>query len=232
MHIKNFDPYDFSKKEIDGVIVYYKNLPWAPCINVYIAFNTGAFSDPVDKEGLSHFLEHMIFNGSPKIKDKKAKNKWSKKYALNSWNAWTSFDQTVYYLKCLPENYKSVLIGMKDMIFHPYLRTKDVEHERGVITQEAWRRFKNEKYLSYTKEISNNLYHGHNYSRVSTPLGWPETIAKISQKDIKQWYDEKYAIGNFYIVLTGAVEDKSIELLKIFMKDIPKKSFDKYIKGI
>lgn len=232
MHIKNFDPYDFSKKEIDGVSVYYKNLPWAPCINIYIVFNTGAFSDPVGKEGLSHFLEHMIFNGSPKIKDKKAKNEWSKKYALNSWNAWTSFDQTAYHLKCLPENYKSVLVGMKDMIFNPYLRVKDVEHERGVITQEAWRRFKNAKYLSYVSEFSDNLYHGHNYSRIFSPLGWPETIAKISQKDIKEWHQRNYAKGNLNIVITGAVFEKDIELLKIFIKDIPNKSFIPYQKGI
>jgi zinc protease len=232
MHKKDFDPYDFSKKEIDGVPVYYKNLPWAPCMNIYVVFNTGAFSDPVGKEGLSHFLEHMIFDGSLKIKDKKAVKEWSKKYALNSWNAWTSFYQTAYHLRCLPENYKFVLVGMKDMIFHPYLRKKDIEHERGVITQEAWRRFKNEKYLSYTKEVSYNSYYGHNFSRVVVPLGWPETIAKISQNDVKKWHTEKYAKGNFCIVITGAVEEINIELLNNFIKNIPKKSAKKYEKGL
>jgi predicted Zn-dependent peptidase len=232
MHIKNFDPYDFSKKEVGGVSVYYKNLPWAPCINIYIVFNTGAFHDPIGKEGVSHFLEHMIFDGSPKLKNKKAILEWGKKYTLDSWNAWTSFYQTVYHLKCLPENYKTVLDGMKDMIFNPYLREKDIEHERGVITQEAWRNLKNEKYLKYLKEVLDNTYHGHNFARNYSVLGWPETINKISQNDVKKWHSEKYARGNFSIILTGAVEEKHIELLKNFVNNIPKKSFDKYVKGV
>ena len=231
MHIKNFDPYDFSKKEIDGVPVYYKNLPWAPCINISVAFNTGAFSDPVGKEGLSHFLEHLIFDGSSKFKDKKVVREWSKKYALNSWNAYTNFYETVYHLKCLPENYKKVLEGMKDMIFSPNLKKQDVEHERGVITQESWRRYKNEKFLTYTKEVIDNLYHGHNYSRVGSPLGWPETINKISQLDVKKWHTEKYVKSNMSIVLVGAVEEKDLGLIKDFIKNLPNKVVDKYEKG-
>lgn len=231
MHSLHFDPYDFEKKVIDGVTVYYKNLPWASTININVVFNTGAFSDPVGKEGLSHFLEHMIFDGSPKLKDKKAIQEWSRKYALNSWNAWTSYYQTNYHLKCLPENYKTVLQGMRDMIFNPYLREKDIEHERGVITQEAWRTFKNEKYIVYLRELLDNIYHGHNFSRVYSALGWPETVARISLLDVKKWHEEKYAIGNFSIILTGAVSEKDIWPLEIFIKDVSKKPATKFIKG-
>lgn len=55
MNENNFDIFDFSKKEINGVPIYYKNLPTAPCVNIRVVFNTGAFDDPVGKEGLSHF---------------------------------------------------------------------------------------------------------------------------------------------------------------------------------
>jgi predicted Zn-dependent peptidase len=222
MHIKNFDPYDFSKKKINGVPVYYKNLPWAPCIHIRVVFNTGAFDDPVGKEGLSHFFEHMIFDGSPTLPDKKAIREWQKIYTLNTWNAWTNFDNTNYWLKCLPEKYEDALIGMKDMIFHSLFRPEDVEHERKVITQEAWNRFQNEKFLAYSKEFSENLFHGNSHSRFSSPLGWPETITKISREDIVSWHKKNYGIGNFFIVLVGAVEEKHIEYLKEFLKDLPK----------
>lgn len=222
MHIKNFDPYDFSKKEIDGVSVYYKNLPWAPCIHIRIVFETGAFSDPVGKEGVSHFLEHMIFDGSPTLPDKKSIREWSKLHALNTWNAWTGLDNTCYWLKCLPEEYDAALTGMKDMIFSPYLRSEDIEHERKVITQEAWGRFRNEKFLAYAKEQIENLFHGHERARFGTSLGWPDTIAKITKEDVLSLHENNYGIGNFFIVITGAVEDKHIEGLKNFLKDIPK----------
>ncbi|MGB8816261.1 MAG: pitrilysin family protein [Minisyncoccia bacterium] len=222
MDIKNFDQYDFSKKEIDGVPIYYKNLPWAPCIHIRVVFNTGAFDDPVGKEGMSHFLEHMIFDGSPTLPDKKSIREWGKLHALGSWNAGTGFYRTCYKLKCLPEEYNIVLSGMKDMIFNSYLRPEDIEHERKIITQEAWNRFLNEKFLKYNKEFVENLFHGHEHSRTYSPLGWPDTIAKISQKDIASWHKDNYGIGNLFIVLTGAVEEKHIEGLKSFLKDLPK----------
>jgi predicted Zn-dependent peptidase len=221
MHIKNFDPYDFSKREIDGVSVYYKNLPWAPCVHIRIVFNVGAFNDPVGKEGLSHFFEHIIFDGSPKIPDRKAVRDWSKLNALNTWNAWTSFDNTNYWLKCLPEKFEDALTGMKDMIFHPFLRPEDVEHERKVITQESWNRFLNEKYLAYEKEITDNVFVGHIHSRFASPLGWPETIAKISQEDISVWHKRHYGKGNFFIVLAGTVEEKHLDIINDFLKDLP-----------
>jgi zinc protease len=221
MSTNNFDPYDFSKTEIDGVPVYYKNLPWAPCIHIRVVFKTGAFNDPAGKEGISHFLEHMIFNGCPSLPDKKAIQKWNKLHALNTWNAWTGYNLTCYWLKCLPEELDATLTGMRDMIFNPYLRPEDIEHERKVITQESWNRFINEKYLAHVKETMDNLYHGHDHARFGSAVGWPETIAAISPKDIKLWHRNNYGKGNFYIVVAGAVEKNNLESLKNFLKDLP-----------
>ncbi len=221
MHLQKFDPYDFSSTTIEGVPVYYKNLPWAPCLHIYVVFNTGAFDDPEGKEGLSHFLEHMIFNGSPTLPHKKDIRKWSKVNALNSWNAWTSHYSTAYHLECLPETYSIALSGMKDMIFNSYLRTEDVEHERSVITQEAWGRYKNQKFLNYVKEMSDNVFHGHEHARISSPLGWPETVEKISQEDINNWHKEKYIKSNAYIVVVGAVIDNHIKELESFVQGLP-----------
>lgn len=221
MHVKNFDPYDFTTEVIEDTPIYYKNLPWAPCIHMWVVFNTGALEDPVGKEGLSHFLEHMIFDGSPKLTDKKAIKEWSKINALNSWNAWTSFDNTAYTWKCLPESFGETLIGIKDMIFNSYLREIDVEHERKVIMQEAWGRFLNDKFLKYSKELSQNIFKGHNHSRTSSPLGWPETIGNIQRDDLVRWHKKKYGKGNMFVVLVGAVQIEHLNLLTKFMKDIP-----------
>lgn len=221
MHIKNFDPYDFSKKDMDGTPVYFKNLPWAPCIHIHIVFNTGAFNDPLGKEGLSHFLEHMIFDGSPLLPNKKAIKEWSKLNALNSWNAWTNFYQTSYHLECLPEKFETCLIGMKDMIFKSYLKSEDVEHERKVITQEAWGRLQNQKFLDYTKTILDNLYHGHTRARFNSALGWPDTVARITHEDIQNWYKGNYAKGNFYLVITGAIKEENLSVLNLLLNDIP-----------
>lgn len=143
---KTFDPYDFSKKIIEGVPVYYKNFPNSPCIHINVCFNVGVLNDRPESVGISHFLEHLIFDGSPKLPTKKIIEEWKKVNTLNSWNAWTYFTNTNYHLKCLPEKLDIVLDGMADMIFNPLLKSEDVEHERNVITQEAWGRLKTKNY--------------------------------------------------------------------------------------
>jgi predicted Zn-dependent peptidase len=52
-------------------------------------------------------------------------------------------------------------------------------------------------------------------------LGWPETIAKISQEDISVWHKRHYGKGNFFIVLAGTVEEKHLDIINDFLKDLP-----------
>ncbi len=231
MHIKDFDPYDFSKKVVSGVPVYYKNLPWAPCIHIRFTFSVGAFGDPKNREGLAHFLEHVIGNGSSLLPDKKAVREFSRLYMLNTKNASTSYHWTSYTGKCLPENFEKVISAMEDYIFRPFLRVEDVEHERKVITQEAWGVYKNEKYLNYGKEYSKNVYHGHQRERILSPLGWPDTIDKITQKDISDFHKKNYVKENVSVFLVGAIDEKKIAPLTKTFKKIPSGKKSKIIEG-
>jgi predicted Zn-dependent peptidase len=135
----------------------------------------------------------------------------------------------------LTEHFDKVLSGMKDMVFHPLLKNKDVLHEKSVITQEAWGRYKNEKYLRYTREILENVFYGTKKERISSPLGWPESILKIKQSDIKKWHKENYGKGNFYIVIAGCIDKNILSKIEKFLKNIPtiktvKKDFGKLSK--
>ncbi len=215
------DPYDFSIKEIDGVNIYYKNLPWAPCIHIRWQLGIGAFNDPHGKEGLSHFLEHIIGNGSPSLPDKKAIKDFSRLYMLNSRNAFTSHYTTGYVGKCLPEHFSTVFRMMREYVFEPIIRPEDVEHERKVITQESWGRYKNPKFKKYIKEMLDNVYHGHEHSRIASPLGWPETVASISQEDIINYHSKYYVKENLSIFIVGAIEENHLEELGEILKNIP-----------
>lgn len=216
-----FDPYEFSHKNENDLRIYYKHLPWAPCIHIHLSFSVGAFHDPIGKEGLSHFLEHMIFDGSPSFADRKAVNEWRKNETLDTWNAYTSHYNTAYHLKCLPEKLKPVLLKMTEQIFSPLLRTEDVEHERKVITQEAWGYFQNEKLLAYIREFTQKVFPGHSLSRVSSALGWPETITKLSAEDVHMWHKTHYHTGNMNIIMVGNIQDSSLEDLAEVISTFP-----------
>jgi zinc protease len=232
MHIKDFDPYNFSKRISNAIPVYYNNIPWAPCVHIRIAFRAGAFNDPKGREGIAHFLEHMIFDGCPLMPHKKGIEQFGKLNTINSLNAYTSHYTTCYTAKCLPENFEKVLVGMKDMIFNSFLKKEDVEHERSVIIQEAWGRYRNEKFLKYIKHSLNNIFHGHEASRLGRALGWPESIVKISQNDIVNFHKKNYVKENMYLVITGAIEKNELDLIQNFTKNIPagKKAKESYGK--
>lgn len=222
MRSKNFDPFDFKKKIINGVPVYYKNIPWAPCIHVNVVFNGGATADPKEKEGLAHFMEHITLKGSPKLPDYKSWRDWRKKYTFLTANAVTSYYSVSYPLKCLPKDFKKVMSDLKDTIFNCFLKTEDIESERNVILQESWGKYKNEKYLKYIKETRKNLYKDHIYENLYSSLGWPETIKKITPEDVRNFYKDNYGVGNFSIILVGNIENKNITSLEDFIKDLPK----------
>jgi predicted Zn-dependent peptidase len=221
MNIKDLDPYDFSKTVIQGIPVYYKHLPWAPCLHIRFSFSAGAFNDPQGKEGLAHFLEHMVGNGSKSLPDKKAVKEFSRLYMLGSKNAFTSHESTSYVGKCLPEHSETVLKQMVEYISEPFIRPEDVEHERKVITQEAWQRYSNPKFLKYAKEFIVNLYTGHERGRHGSPLGWPEAIANITREDLKDFHSHYYNKENLTLMLVGAFDEKLLKALETILSPIP-----------
>jgi len=222
MHIKNFDPYDFSKKVVEGIPVYYKNLPWSPCTHIHLVFSVGAFNDPKNKEGLAHFLEHMIGAGSPMLPNKKAVKEFNRLYMLNSRNAYTSYNITSYTGKCLPENFGEVVTKLLDQVKNPFIREEDVERERKIITQESWGVYKNQKFINYIKEFTQNLYRNHEKSRIYSPLGWPESIEGISQNDLKKFHFENYVKENFSIFIVGSIQNHDLNILSKLVKTMPK----------
>jgi predicted Zn-dependent peptidase len=164
----------------------------------------------------------MIFNGSPSLADRKAVNEWRKNETLDTWNAYTGYYNTAYHLRCLPEKLKPVLEKMNEQIFSPFLRAEDVEHERKVITQEAWGCFQNEKLLAYTREFIQKIFPGHSLSRVTNALGWPETIATLSIEDIRMWHKTRYHSGNMNIIIVGNINEDSLQTLKEVMSAVPR----------
>ncbi len=215
----NFDPYDFSQTEISSVPVYYKNLPWANCIFIRIVFKVGALDDPIGKEGLAHFLEHMMFDGSESFPDRKSIVEWKKNMTLNTFNASTGLRRTEYNLKCIPENFEKVMTDLNNIIWKPFLKEEFVESERQVITQECWQRYKNEKFLAHLKEVQNIVYPNTRYGKIIIAFGFPDTISSISKQNLKDFYENKYVKENMFIILTGKIDEENIKHLNLFFKD-------------
>jgi predicted Zn-dependent peptidase len=208
------DPYLFRHEEYKGVSIYSNKLDWAPCVHIRFGFFVGAVDDPIGKEGLSHFLEHLPFNGSKAFPDIEAVKQFSKDFLLDSFNARTSSNSTMYQCRALPEHATEAIRGMADICFNPLLTDADIERERSIITQEAWGRLRNQKYINHLRREIGSIYQNHPAGRFYSPLGWPETIAATTAEDLRSWHKKQYHRGNLCVVLVGAVTDSQIETVK------------------
>ena len=110
----------------------------------YIAQRVGSMQEEDNQAGLAHFLEHMAFNGTDNFPGKNMLNYLQDigiKFGPNS-NAYTSFDETVYYLTNIPTTnlnlMDSALLVLHDWSAAIALEEEELENERGVIREE-WR---------------------------------------------------------------------------------------------
>src|ERR1035437_3214536 len=119
MNKLEFDPYDFKIKEVDGVKIYYKQVPYAPVVHVRWGVSIGSSSDPIGKEGSAHFLEHVLFDGNPMFETEIELDDFGRKFLLNK-NAHTSFHDTVFVCKFLPRNTNVAIDAIYNIMYKPF----------------------------------------------------------------------------------------------------------------
>ncbi len=203
----DFEPFDFTETEISGVKTYIKHLPYAPCIHMRIGFRYGAMHDEKGREGIAHFLEHMLFDGSSLFNDEKETQEFGKVIMLDTFNAHTSLFELFITGKCLPHNFDTALDGIFSMIISPKLTEASFEHEKKVITQEAWGVFLNQKRIDYIKkERENSMSDLPDRKRIASALGWPETIEQITHEDIKNAHKKYFVKENMEMYFAGNIE--------------------------
>jgi predicted Zn-dependent peptidase len=226
------EPFDCKKTEVDNVPVYIKHISTSPCIHIRIGFRYGAMHDQLGKEGTAHFLEHMLFDGSDSegvtmFADEKETQEFGKVILLDSLNAHTSFLELFVTGKCLPHNFDLALKGIMSMIIEPKLTEKAFEHEKKVITQEAWGVFLNEKRLAYIrKERENRFYDLPNRVRIASALGWPETVLALTHADIVTAHKMYFVKENMEVYIAGNIDTLGgspnlIDILSTYINRMP-----------
>jgi predicted Zn-dependent peptidase len=185
--------------------------------SIFFYFKVGSKNELLEINGISHFVEHMIFKGSPKFK---SYLDISKTFDANgiSFNAFTSKDMTVYHYKFLssPENLDIICKITSDMILHPLMREKDILTERNVIKQELQDDADDiDEFIS--DNIENKIFEGHPLER--TIIGTIETLDNIQQKELLEFHNKYYRKDNLLITFSGNMKNTYTNIInKYFSK--------------
>jgi zinc protease len=190
-----------------------------PSVAMYLFYKVGSRNERPGITGISHFFEHMMFNGAKKFGPKQFDIEMEKAGGSN--NAYTSRDVTVY-TNWFPNTGLRLMFDMeadriRDLSFDP----KIIESERGVVASERLTRTDNDNFGMLYEQLNATAYTAHPYGW--PVVGWPSDIKAWTMDDLKSWFKMGYAPNNCVLVVVGDVAaDEVVKLAKEFLEPIPR----------
>jgi zinc protease len=171
----------------------------SPSVPFQIWYRVGGRNEKDGKSGLAHFLEHMMFKGTPTT----GPEEYSRIIAKNGGrsNAFTSNDMTVYFATMSREKIGIEIDLEADRMANALLGETYFEPEKKVIQEERRLRTEDNPAAALSEVASAVAFVIHPYRR--PVVGWMEDIQNLTRQDLADFYKLYYAPNNAVIVIVG-----------------------------
>jgi len=202
----------------NGMKVLVQEDPSIPNVALYTFFRVGSRNEHEGITGLSHFFEHMMFNGAKKYGpgqfDKAMEG------AGGSNNAYTTNDLTVYQ-DWFPNSDLELIFDLEsDRVQNLAFDPKIVESERQVVYSERRLSVDNNNFNLLDEQLEAAAIMAHPYHW--SVIGWPSDIEKWTLDDLKTYFAKGYSPSNATMVVVGDVKaDNVFRLAEKYMEPIP-----------
>jgi predicted Zn-dependent peptidase len=169
---------------------------------------TGSRYETPQINGISHFLEHMVFKGTKKFPTHKDTSYLEGLGAIQ--NAWTDVDATAFWCKIPSDKWQEGLELVKELVLYPRIPAKDLEIERGVIIEEINRQEDRPDEIS-AELLMKIMYPGSSLGM--TILGTTEVIKGISREDFLNYHQSQYVAGRIVVAVAGNITAYNSQLI-------------------
>jgi len=197
----------YKKLVLDnGVRLVSEKIPYVRSVAIGIWVGTGSRNETVDNNGISHFIEHMMFKGTEKRSAKEIAE--SIDNIGGQLNAFTGKECTCFYAKILDTHIDTAVDILADMFFNSRFDEKDIGIERKVIGEEI------DMYEDSPEELVHDVL-----SEVvweGNPLGFPilgtdRSLSNISRETIFKYMGENYTPNNTVISVAGNFDEENLQ---------------------
>jgi predicted Zn-dependent peptidase len=179
--------------------------------------NTGSRDESAGINGVSHFLEHMMFKGSTEYSWEDVNRIFDEMGA--NYNAYTSQENTAYFANVLPEFTEPTIEHLSHLL-RPAIRQSDFDTEKKVILEEIAMYLDEPGHRIY--EVLMKTHFGHHPLSMSV-LGSAETIRKLKRDQMAEYFRHRYGPGNTVLAASGKLDFKKVvAIAKKYCGDWPK----------
>ncbi len=200
----------------NGVRIALERVPAVRSASLGIWVANGSRYENAAENGISHFIEHMLFKGTT---SRSASDIASEMDRLGGqFNAYTSKENTTFYFRALDEQLVPAIDVLGDMFFRSLFRDRDMTLERTVVYEE----------IDMVEDTPDELVSDKLASLAfdGSPLGRPiigtrESLAPMTGKTLHDYMDAHYVPGNTVVSLAGSFDDAVVEKLRAIFEALP-----------
>ncbi|WMM26557.1 pitrilysin family protein [Tissierella sp. MB52-C2] len=192
----------------NGIRVVMENIPHVNSVSIGVIIDNGSMKENRENNGVSHFIEHMLFKGTKKRTAKDIAE--SIDNIGGHLNAFTSKDSTCYYAKVLFNHIDIAIDVLGDMLFNSEFLESDIEKEKTVVIEEI------NMYQDSPEDVASELLNEiifKNTSYAYPILGTEKNIKNFNREKIINYFENNYRSEDIVISLAGNIDTK--EVLKL-----------------
>jgi len=204
----------YIKHKLDnGVRIVAEQINYVNSISIGIWVKAGSRNEDINNNGISHFIEHMLFKGT--------KNRTAKEIAGSidkiggQLNAFTAKECTCYYAKVLDSHFDIALDILTDMFFNSVFLENEIEKEKGVVLEEIG------MYEDSPEDLVHDMLNQTIWSE--NPLGMPilgteNTLKSLKRQDIINYIKENYTTDRIVVSVVGNFDKEYVinQITKVF----------------
>ncbi len=189
----------------------------APMIGSSIIVGAGSIHEKASNNGVSHMLEHLLFNGTTR-RTQEALYAEQAQFGIYN-NAHTSQAYTNYIVLAESDHFETAIDIQSDMLFQSVLPPDKFEKEKGIVLNEIAKDWASPSYWA-TEQFNRTFFKGTPYNL--TVLGTPERIRNMTRAQVREYYQTYYVPNNMTAVIVGDFERSAmIALLRKYFGTQP-----------
>ena len=192
----------------NGLRILYLPIDGALSASVAVWVAAGSRHEKTEEQGISHFIEHMLFKGTTRRTSREISEEMD--FLGGGLNAYTAREYTRYYAQTLAENAVPTLDIICDMLMNPLLDKDELERERGVILDE----------MAMYEDSGEDVVHDALCAAVwpGSPLGRPicgvaKTVSSFTSDDLRNYIKTHYTPERMIAVVAGGFDRNGIDSL-------------------